>query len=93
MNRKDLQGGPKKTLLLSGFEFLTLGEVFLGVVFHQKMIGGGPKCPTSVLNVENTFFAHKTCGFFYPQNIVFNMENMCEACETITNKFLEENCP
>ena len=88
-----LQGGPKKTLLLSGFEFLTLGEVFLGVVFHQKLIGGGPKCPTSVLNVENTFFAHKTCGFFYPQNIVFNMEDMCEACETITNKFLEENCP
>ena len=36
-------------------------------------------------------FAHKTCGFFYPQNIVFNMENMCAACETITNKFLEEN--
>ena len=34
--REILQGGPKKTLLLSGFEFLTLGEVFLGVTFHQK---------------------------------------------------------
>ena len=46
----------KKTLLLSGFEFLTLGEVFLGVVFHQKLIGGGPKCPTCVLHVKNTCF-------------------------------------
>ena len=46
-----LQGGPKKTLLLSGFEFLTLGEVFLGVVFHQKLIGGGLTCPTCVLHV------------------------------------------
>ena len=38
------------------FEFLILGEVFLGVVFHQKLIGGGLKCPTSVLHVENTCF-------------------------------------
>ena len=32
----NLQGVPKKMSLLSGFDFLTLGEVFLGVVFHQK---------------------------------------------------------
>ena len=31
-----LQGVPQKIGLLSGFEFLTLGEVFLGVTFHQK---------------------------------------------------------
>ena len=31
-----LQGVPKKIGLLSGFEFLTLGEVFLEVTFHQK---------------------------------------------------------
>ena len=41
-----IQGGPKKTLLLSGFEFLNLGEVFLGVVFHQKLIGDVLWCPT-----------------------------------------------
>ena len=29
-------GCPKKMFILSGFEFLTLGEVFLGVTFHQK---------------------------------------------------------
>ena len=34
--RKKLQGVPKKMPFLSGFEFLTLGEVFLGVTFHQK---------------------------------------------------------
>ena len=31
-----LQGVPKKIGILSGFEFLTLGKVFLGVTFHQK---------------------------------------------------------
>ena len=31
-----LQGVPKKIGILSGFEFLTLGEVFLGVTFYQK---------------------------------------------------------
>ena len=65
-----LQGGPKKTLLLSGFEFLTLGEVFLGVVFHQKLIGGGLMCPTCVLHVENTCFVGK-------ENTCFMCKNMC----------------
>ena len=45
-------------LLLSGFEFLTLGEVFLGAVFHQKLIGDSLMCPTCVLYVENTCFLH-----------------------------------
>ena len=31
-----LQGVPKKMVILSGFEFLTMGEVFLEVTFHQK---------------------------------------------------------
>ena len=31
-----IQGVPKKMHVLSGFEFLTLGWVFLGVVFHGK---------------------------------------------------------
>ena len=57
----NLQGVPKKTLLLSGFEFFTLEEVFLGVVFHQKLIGDGLMCPTCVLYIENMcFFAHTT---------------------------------
>ena len=34
-------GCPKKTLLLSGSEFFTLGEVLLGVVFLQKLTGVG----------------------------------------------------
>ena len=33
---KIVQGVPKKMSVLSGFEFLTLGEMFLGVTFHQK---------------------------------------------------------
>ena len=33
---KKLQGVPKKMLIMSGFEFLTFGEVFLGVTFYQK---------------------------------------------------------
>ena len=73
-----LQGGPKKTLLLSGFEFLTLGEVFLGVVFHQKLIGDGLRCPTCVLHVENTcflpiihLFLHVKYVFLHPKNITF----------------------
>ena len=57
-------GCPKKMLLLSGFEFLTLGEVFLGVVFHQKLIGDGLMCPKCVFHVENEcIFPYKTSVF------------------------------
>ena len=35
----DLQGVPKRMLLLSGFEFLTLGGVFLGVENNSKNFG------------------------------------------------------
>ena len=73
-----LQGGPKKSLLLSGFEFLTLGEVFLRVVVRQKLIGGGPKCPTCVLHVKNTcflliihLFLHIKYVFLHPKTITF----------------------
>jgi hypothetical protein len=34
-----LQGVPKRMLLLSGFEFLTLGGVFLGVKNNSKNFG------------------------------------------------------
>ena len=36
MFNSKLQCVPKKIGILSGFEFLTLGKVFLGVTFHQK---------------------------------------------------------
>ena len=49
----------QKTLLLSGFEFLTLGGVLLGTIFLQKLIGDGLTCPTHVFNVENTCFVGK----------------------------------
>ena len=35
----ELQGVPKKMSLLSGFEFLTLGGVFLGVKNNSKNFG------------------------------------------------------
>ena len=78
MTTRYVQGGPKKTLLLSGFEFLTLGEVFLGVVFHQKLIGDGLRFPTCVLHVENMCFLpiihlllHVKYVFLHPKNITF----------------------
>ena len=73
-----LQGVPKKMSLLSGFDFLTLGEVFLGVVFHQKLIGDGLRFLTCVLHVENTcflsvihLFLHIKYVFLHPKNITF----------------------
>ena len=35
-NKMFLQGVPKKIVILSGFEFLTLGGVFLGVKNNSK---------------------------------------------------------
>ena len=52
--------------------------MFLGVVFHQKLIGGGPKCPTCVLHVKNTcflliihLFLHIKYVFLHPKTITF----------------------
>ena len=36
LHNMDLQGVPKKIVILSGFEFLTLGGVFLGVKNNSK---------------------------------------------------------
>ena len=72
----DLQGVPKKTLLLSGFEFLTLEEVFLGVVFHQKLIGDGLICPTCVLYIENTCFLLIKHQFLHMKYVLLQSKNI-----------------
>ena len=39
MTSEHLQGVPKKMVILSGFEFLTIGGVFLGVKINSKNSG------------------------------------------------------
>ena len=83
----------QKTLLLSGFEYLSLGGVLLGTVFHQELFGDGLTSPTHVSLTENTCFVGKKTHALCAKTCVLDIKDMCRACETTTNQFLVKNYP
>ena len=83
----------QKTLLLSGFEYLSLGGVLLGTVFHQKLFGDGLACPTPVTLAEKTCFVGKKTHALCAKTHVLDMKDTCRVCETTTNQFLVKNYP
>ena len=83
----------QKTLLLSGFEYLSLGGVLLGTVFHQKLFGDGLACPTPVSLAEKTCFVGKKTHALCAKTHVLDMKDTCRVCETTTNQFLVKNYP
>ena len=83
----------QKTLLLAGFEYVSLGGLLLGTVFHQKLFGDGLTCPTHVSLTENTCFVGKKTHALCAKTHVLDMKDTCRVCETTTNQFLVKNYP
>ena len=74
----------QKTLLLSGFVYISLGGVLLGTVFHQKLFGDGLACPTPVSLAEKTCFVGKKTHALCAKTRVLDMKDKCRTLQFLS---------